>query len=76
MPNIIERVEDAGVPIRLHKLIYKFQEDVEMLVHDVKLREEVNRGSGMLAEILGEASVLQLFTVQTGGKKGNKKAAK
>lgn len=24
MPNIIDRVEDAGVPIRLHKLIYKF----------------------------------------------------
>lgn len=58
MPNIMDRVEDSGVAVRLHKLIYKFQEDIEDVVHDIKLKEAVERGSGMLTEVIGSSNVL------------------
>lgn len=34
-PNLLTRLEGADVSVHLHKLIYKFQEDLENLVHDV-----------------------------------------
>ena len=35
----IKKAEVMGVPIRLHKLIYKFTDDLEDIIHDVKLAE-------------------------------------
>jgi len=36
---IAKRTEAAGVPVKLHKIIYKFNEDMENLVHDVKMKD-------------------------------------
>ena len=41
-------MEDAGVLIRLHKLIYKFTDDMEHLVHDVKMNDLKARGEGKI----------------------------
>ena len=60
--------------MHLHKLIYKFQEDIENLVHDVKQREQLAKGKGSNLEIKGEAHVLQIFNVtEPGLKKGSPK---
>ncbi len=37
-PNVNKTCQDSGVVIRLHKLIYKYTEDIENYVHDVKLK--------------------------------------
>lgn len=47
------RVEAAGVTVRLHKLIYKFTDDIQDLLHDVKLREAKARGETKTKEIVG-----------------------
>ena len=57
-PNVQNRIESAGIVVHLHKLIYKFQEDIENLVHDVKQREIMSKGKGLNLEIKGEAHVL------------------
>jgi translation initiation factor IF-2 len=72
-PNVANRIESAGVSVHLHKLIYKFQDDLENLVHDMKQKEELARGGGLNIEVLGEAHILQIFEVTD---KGNKKLAK
>lgn len=73
-PNVSNRIESAGVPVHIHKLIYKFQEDLEDLVHDMKKKEELSRGRGKALEIVGEAHVLQIFNVKVdGAKKGSPK---
>jgi len=41
--------------VRLHKLIYKFTDDLEDLVHDVKLNEAKIRGESTTKEIIGTA---------------------
>jgi translation initiation factor IF-2 len=69
-PNVANRIESAGVSVHLHKLIYKFQDDLENLVHDMNQKEELARGGGLNIEILGEAHILQIFDVT---EKGNKK---
>jgi len=54
----------------MHKLIYKFTEDLEELVHDVKLAEAKARGESKSKEVIGTASILQTFNVtSTKGKK-------
>jgi translation initiation factor IF-2 len=56
--------------VRLHKLIYKFTEDLSDLVHDLKLAEAKAKGEATLKEIIGSAAVLQTFSVtSTRGKK-------
>jgi translation initiation factor IF-2 len=46
-PQVIEaRVQSAGILVRLHKLIYKFTDDIADLAHDVKLAESKQRGEG------------------------------
>lgn len=56
--------------MRLHKLIYKFTEDLSDLVHDLKLAEAKAKGEATLKEIIGSAAVLQTFSVtSTRGKK-------
>lgn len=67
--NVVERFEDAGVSVHLHKLIYTFQEDLEKLVHDVRQEELLERGQGMACQLCGEASIQQIFNVSVKGAK-------
>lgn len=60
-PSIEGRVENAGILIRLHKLIYKFTDDIVNLVHDVKLNDQKHRGEGKVKQIDGSAQILQIF---------------
>ena len=46
---------DAGILIRLHKLIYKFTDDLNDLVHDVKLNDLKARGEGKQKNVSGSA---------------------
>ena len=56
--------------MRIHKLIYKFTDDLQDIVHDMHLRESKARGETMIKEQQGQASVLQTFNVtSTKGKK-------
>ena len=49
--------EAANVPIKLHKLIYRFMDDLENIVHDVKLKEREVRGEAHSKEVVGTASI-------------------
>lgn len=54
----------------MHKLIYKFTDDLGDIVHDIKLAEAKARGETKTKEILGTGSILQTFNVtSTRGKK-------
>jgi len=54
----------------MHKLIYKFTDDLNDLVHDVQQAEALARGEGTTVDVHGTASVLQTFNVtSTKGKK-------
>ena len=44
--------------MRIHKLIYKFTDDLQDIVHDMFLRESKARGETMIKEQQGQASVL------------------
>ncbi len=69
-PATTRKVEGAGVTVRLHKLIYKFTEDLEDIVHDIKLAEAKASGHNFSKEVIGTASILQTFNVtSTRGKK-------
>ncbi len=69
-PAIQKKVEAAGVCVRLHKLIYKFTEDLSDIVHDLNLAEAKANGEATIKEIVGTAAVLQTFSVtSTRGKK-------
>lgn len=71
-PTTIEkRVEDAGVPIKLHKLIYRFCEDIENLIHDVELKDAEKRGKGFIQDVIGQATVQEIFNISV-GKSGTK----
>ena len=54
-PAVTKRAEGAGVTVRLHKLIYKFTDDLDDIVHDVKLSEAKARGETVSKEIVGTA---------------------
>ena len=67
---IESKASASGVVVRVHKLIYKFTEDLEDIVHDMHLIEAKARGETMIKEQQGQASVLQTFNVtSTKGKK-------
>lgn len=67
---VTKRAEGSGVIVRLHKLIYKFTDDLQDIVHDVKLSEAKARGETVSKEIAGTAQILQTFNVtSTRGKK-------
>ena len=59
-----------GVPVKLHKLIYKFMDDLEDIVHDVKLEELEARGEATNYKVNGSATILEVFEVTVG--KGQK----
>ena len=52
-PSVTKRAEASGVVVRLHKLIYKFTDDLQDVVHDVVLREAKARGETVRKEIVG-----------------------
>ena len=52
--------------MKLHKLIYKFTEDLDDLVHDVKLAEQEASGELLNRKILGSGSILEVFDVSSG----------
>ena len=52
-PSVTKRAEASGVVVRLHKLIYKFTDDLQDVVHDVVLGEAKARGETIRKEILG-----------------------
>ncbi len=52
-----------GVPVRLHKLIYKFTDDLNDMIHDVKLQEMELRGESKDKKVIGQASILDLFEI-------------
>ena len=54
----------------MHKLIYKFTDDLNDIVHDVKLAELEAKGQAMNKEVVGVASILDIFEVTVG--KGSK----
>ena len=58
-----QRAEAANVPVKLHKLIYKFTDDLEDIIHDVRLKEKEVRGEDCSREIVGSATVQETFTV-------------
>jgi hypothetical protein len=41
----------------MHKLIYKFVEDIENFVYDVKTKLEEEKGRNTKIEVLGEATI-------------------
>ena len=55
-----------GVSIRLHKLIYKFTDDLEDIVADVKVAEREASGEIMNRSVLGSSSILEVFEVSVG----------
>lgn len=61
-----------GVNIRMHKLIYKFTDDLNDIVHDVKLEELAAKGEATSKKVVGTANVLEVFEVSVGkGAKAN-----
>lgn len=48
-----KKAEAAGVPIRLHKLIYKFIDDLSDIVDDVKLAELEAKGEATNKKVIG-----------------------
>jgi translation initiation factor IF-2 len=63
-------VSEAKVCVRMHKIIYKFLEDIENFVHDVRQEMDIESGKGVITEVVGRASISQLFHIKNpkGGK--------
>jgi len=57
--SMVEKMIDgnSGVIVRLHKLIYSFEEDLMDIVHDIELVEANERGDNTIVDVLGEAFV-------------------
>lgn len=75
-PNVSDRIEGSGVSVNLYKLIYKFQDDLEDLVHDMKQKELNAQGKGKSIEVIGEAHILQIFEITEGGGRKSEKNSK
>ena len=65
-----KKAEALGVAIKIHKLIYKFQDDLNNIIHDVKLAELEAKGQALNKKVLGVASIVEVFEVSVG--KGSK----
>ena len=64
-----KKAEVVGVSIRLHKLIYKFTEDLEDIIHDVKQAEALASDNGSNRRVLGTGTILEVFYVTVGRSK-------
>lgn len=56
-PMVMKSAESHGVRIHQHKLIYKYVEDVEHYVHDVRREILEEDGIAVNIEILGSAQI-------------------
>ena len=63
-PMVMKSAESHGVSIHQHKLIYKYVEDVEHYVHDVRREILEEDGIAVNIEILGSAQIAQIFKVK------------
>ena len=62
---VVQRTAEAqGVCVKQHKLIYKFVEDIEHFVADVKRELAEEQGVSTNIDILGAAHVAQLFKIK------------
>lgn len=55
---VAKRAEAANIRVRLHRLIYKFTDDVDTLFHDVQIQAARARGENTLKDVTGAANVL------------------
>ena len=55
-PMMEKKAESMGITVRVHKLIYEFNQDIENLIHDVKLKDKLSKGE-LDSNIVGEASI-------------------
>ena len=53
--------DPSKVTVKLHKLIYKYLEDIDNFVHDANKEIQLEQGQGMEVHVLGSAKVAQLF---------------
>jgi translation initiation factor IF-2 len=51
----------VGVSVHLHKLIYKFQEDIQALVNDVNKKDKMSMGRNQAIDLVGQAHVQKIF---------------
>lgn len=63
-PLVSKGAEAQGVCIRQHKLIYKYVEDIENYVFDIRREIQEEQGNPQNIEILGQAQVAQLFKIK------------
>lgn len=63
-PNVYKMAEPQKVPVKLHKIIYKFLEDVGNYTYDVKNEIALEEGQAINVEVLGTATVSQIFNVK------------
>lgn len=63
-PVVLRTAEAQGVCVKQHKLIYKFVEDIEHFVADVKRELAEEQGVSTNIDILGAAQVAQLFKIK------------
>lgn len=63
-PIVTKSSEAQGVTVHQHKLIYKFVEDIENYVHDVKKEMQEEQGHRVNIDIMGSASIAQIFKVK------------
>jgi small GTP-binding protein len=63
-PIVTKSSEAQGVTVHQHKLIYKFVEDIENYVHDVKKEMQEEQGHAVNIDIMGSASIAQIFKVK------------
>ncbi len=54
-PIVTKSAEAQNVSIHQHKLIYKYVEDVEFFIHDVRREMQEEQGIAVNIDILGTA---------------------
>ena len=63
-PMVLRTAFSANVCVRQHRIIYKFLEDVQNYVEDVKKEIAVEQGMAANIDILGSAQIGQVFKVK------------
>lgn len=62
--TVTKKAFNAGVTVKMHKLIYKFIEDFDNFVHDAKQEMDIEKGKLTSVEVKGTATVSQIFKVK------------
>ena len=56
-PTVSKMAEPFKVPVKVHKIIYKFLEDIDAYVFDAKQEIAQEEGKALSVEVLGKANV-------------------